>query len=191
MHSETPVVDPVTNRTKGIQLWVALPESHLNDKPQYKDIRSAKCPVSTPIPGCSVKIIAGDSFGASAPILTRTPVWYFDITLAGKTTPFTHPIPKEWGTFAHVLEGNPHVAGVEARPHETFFMNRDGEGVEIENKSREPARLLLIAGNPLDGQQVHRMGPFVSASRNGIQSAIIDFRAGTNGFEKASRWSSD
>ncbi|RMJ09735.1 hypothetical protein CDV36_010654 [Fusarium kuroshium] len=191
MHNETPIADPETNCTKGIQLWVALPESNLNDASAYKDIKSTECPVSSPTPGVNVKVIAGESFGASAPIWTRAPVWYFDITLASKAGPITHPVPEHWGAFVHVIEGYPSISGSRGRPHETFFMKRDGEGVKIENQSDNEARLLLIAGDPLEGQEVHRMGPFVSASSAGISKAIMDYQRGSNGFERASTWKSD
>ncbi|PVH99800.1 hypothetical protein DM02DRAFT_672439 [Periconia macrospinosa] len=191
MHSETPVTDPKTNRSRGIQIWVALPKANLNDPAAYKDISSAECPVSTPAPGVKVKVIAGESFGASMSIWTRAPAWYFDITLSAKAGPVTHPVPGNWAAFVHVLEGTPSVAGSRGRPHETFFMERDGEGIKIENQSSEAARLLLIAGDPLEGQEVHRMGPFVSASRSGITKAILDYRTGSNGFERASGWKSD
>ncbi|KAH8893630.1 hypothetical protein GQ53DRAFT_859491 [Thozetella sp. PMI_491] len=191
MHNETPVTDPKTNRTKGIQLWVALPEANLNDPAAYKDISSAECPVSTPASGVKVKVIAGESFGASMPIWTRAPVWYFDITLSAKASPVTHPVPENWGAFVHVLEGKPSVAGSRGRPHETFFMKRDGEGIKIENQSGEAARVLLIAGDPLEGQEVHRMGPFVSTSREGITKAVLDYQMGENGFERANGWKSD
>ncbi|KAH6983628.1 RmlC-like cupin domain-containing protein [Ilyonectria sp. MPI-CAGE-AT-0026] len=168
MHNETPIADPETNRTKGIQLWVALPEANLNDAAAYKDIQSAEYPVSSPAPGVDVKVVAGESFGASAPIWTRAP-----------------------GAFVHVIEGNPSIAGSPGRPHETFFMKRDGEGVKIENQNADKARILLIAGDPLEGQEVHRIGPFVSTSSAGISDAILDFRMGSNGFERVSRWKSD
>ncbi|RSL59350.1 hypothetical protein CEP54_007277 [Fusarium duplospermum] len=112
MHNETPIADPETNRTKGIQLWVALPEANLNDASAYKDIKSAECPVSSPAPGVDVKVIAGESFGVSAPIWTRAPVWYFDITLASKAGPITHPVPEHWGAFVHVIEGYPRTVKV-------------------------------------------------------------------------------
>lgn len=191
MHNESPIVDPNTNRTKGIQLWVALPEANLNDTAAYKDISSAICPVSSPVSGVNVKVIAGESFGVSAPIWTRAPVCFFDITLSAKSGPIIHPLPENWSAFVHVLEGNPSVAESRGRPHETFFMKRDGQGVHIENKSNDVARVLLIAGDPLEGQEVHRMGPFVSASAEGLRKATMDYHMGLHGFRRAGTWTSD
>lgn len=70
-------------------------------------------------------------------------------------------------------------------------MKQDGEGINIENKCDEVARVLLIAGDPLEGQKVHRMGPFVSASSRGISKAFLDYRMGVKGFERVTGWESD
>lgn len=107
MHNETPIADPETNRTEGIQLWVALPEANLNDLAAYRDITSAECPISRPAPGVKVKVIAGESFAASMPIWTRTPVWYFDVTLSAKAGPVTHPVPENWALLCMFLRANP------------------------------------------------------------------------------------
>jgi quercetin 2,3-dioxygenase len=190
LHNETPVEDPVTNRTLGIQLWVALPHANLNDEPGYQDILSKDMPVALPSPGVNVRVITGESFDKKAPMLTRAPVWYFDVSLdqGGKVAV---PIPKHFNVFAHILQGKPQVAGQEGQPHEAFFFKRDGEAVELENTRQAPARLLLIAGDPLEGQEVHRMGPFVSTSSLGIQKTIFDYRSGKNGFKDAHAWESE
>lgn len=190
LHNETPVEDPITNRTLGIQLWVALPQANLNDDPGYEDILSKNMPVAEPSPGVKVRVISGESFDHKARVLTRAPVWYLDVSLSqgGKVL---HPLPKHFNVFAHILQGKPQIAGQEGQPHETFFFKRDGEAVELENMKESSARLLLIAGDPLDGQEVHRMGPFVSASRSGIQKTIVDYRSGKNGFKDAHEWESE
>ena len=175
MHNETPIEDPVTHMTRALQLWVALPEANLRDEPGYKDVLSSTCPIATPSPGVSVKIIAGSSFGAEAPILTRAPVWYLDITMQPDTT-LSHPVPHGWNVFVIVLGGKPSVAGKECVPHETTFFEKEGEVVELANQGKENARIIFIAGDPLTGQEVHRYGPFVSTSKAGISKALMDYR---------------
>ena len=160
---------------RGIQIWVALPHANLNDKPWYQDLIGAQLPVSHPSPGVAVKIIFGDSYGESSPILNRAPVWYLDIELEPRTS-LSHPMPADFNVFAHIVEGEPTVAGSTGTPHETFFFNRDGDAVEIRNDTDKPARLLLVGGDPLTGQEVHRYGPFVSTSAADLERTFMNYR---------------
>lgn len=175
MHNETPVVDPKTNGNKGIQLWVALPASNINDPPTYQDIVSKKMPVSNPAPGVKVKIIAGESFGKAAKQLTKAPVWYLDITLEPGSE-VHHPIPSAFNCFMHILAGNPTAAGKSLATHETLFWNRDGDSIHLSNRDKETAHILVFAGDPLEDQQVYQYGPFVSNTAHGIQLAMMDFQ---------------
>jgi redox-sensitive bicupin YhaK (pirin superfamily) len=183
VHNETPIEDPITHMSYGLQLWIALPAANLNDEPAYVDVIGKDCPVVSPeeFPGVKIKLITGDSFGVSTPILTRAPVWYLDITL-GSNAKLAHIVPPEWNAFAMVLEGTPVIAGKICVPHEVTFFNRDGDMVEMGNGEGE-ARVLLIAGDRLAGQEVHRYGPFVDVSEQGIRKAISDWRTSKNGFE--------
>jgi redox-sensitive bicupin YhaK (pirin superfamily) len=177
MHNETPIPDPTTNRTRGIQLWVALPASNLSAPATYRDIAASDMPVATPTPGVSIRIITGEAFGQKADQVTASPVWYLDVTLEPGTRATHLPIPASFNAFVHVLEGRPTVCGQESEAHGTLFLRRDGEGVDLRNESETTrARMLVIAGDPLEGQTVVQYGPFVSTSQSGIRKAMQDFQ---------------
>jgi len=76
-------------------------------------------------------------------------------------------------------------------PHETSFLSVNGHAVALENKNRKEARVLLLSGDPLEGQQVHSMGPFISTTREGLNKIIMDYRMGLGGFKGMDRWHSD
>lgn len=177
MHNETPLTDPTTNRTRGIQLWVALPASKLSAPSTYRDISASSMPVVTPTPGVSIRIITGEACGKKADPVTASPVWYLDVTLEPGTRVTHLPIPSSFNCFVHILEGRPNVCGQDSEAHGTVFLRRDGEGVDLRNESETTrARMLVIAGDPLEGQTVVQYGPFVSTSQSGIRKAMQDFQ---------------
>lgn len=84
------------------------------------------------------------------------------------------------------------VPGEKVDPYHTLVLSKaDGEpGVRITNASHQnPARLVLVAGEPLD-QEVYQYGPFVMTNRQEIQQTLLDFQTGSNGFERAPGWKS-
>ncbi|KAH9204709.1 pirin protein [Leptodontidium sp. 2 PMI_412] len=189
MHSEVPQSDPVTNRNRGIQLWVALPQANLNDEPKYQDILSQDIPAVQPAKGVTIKVISGESFGISAPIPTCAAVHYLDVLLQ-KGAKIQHPIPEGYNAFVHTLAGTGLVGGQKVGPHDTTFFTRRGDFVELENTGDEPTHLLLLSGEPLDGQEVFSMGPFISTTRGGLDKKVSDYRAGVDGFEGVHSWNS-
>ena len=132
-------------------------------------------PIAHPSPGVSVTVIVGDSFEKTVNQVTKSPVWYLDVRLEADTS-IDHPVPPAFNCFVHVLEGSPHICGQASRAHGTVFLRRDGDVVNLENRSGTSARTLLIAGDPLDGQEVVQRGPFVATSQQGIRNAYSDYQ---------------
>lgn len=59
--------------------------------------------------------------------------------------------------------------------HQTFFFKENGaENLAIKNHSAKAATFLLIAGDPLKDQEVHRQERSVAASKAGIRKAFVD-----------------
>jgi redox-sensitive bicupin YhaK (pirin superfamily) len=55
--------------------------------------------------------------------------------------------------------------------------------------STEDTRFILVAGEPFD-QPIVQYGPFVMNTERQTREAIMDFRMGRNGFERAPGWES-
>jgi len=182
VHSET--ADPLFQRTgglmHGLQLWVNLPKKDKRMRPRYQEIPSARIPSATSADGTvSVKVLAGEAFGAKAVIETRTPILYLHFTLADQGG-VTQPVPASFNVFAYVLSGRGRFGGDETRAGEgdCVIFAFGGAGVSI--RAEGPLAVLLIGGEPLK-ERVARYGPFVMNTKAEIAEAFEDFEAGRMG----------
>lgn len=174
LHSEMP--EQEEGLMRGFQLWVNLPASDKMTEPRYQDIAPENIPEVQPAEGVNVRVIAGDFGGASGPVngVVTEPV-YLDIALdAGAKV--SVPLPAGHNAFAYVFDGEGVKAGDDVLAHRELAVFGDGDGVAFE-AGAEPARLLLVAGKPLN-EPVARYGPFVMNNTRQIHEAIADFQSG-------------
>lgn len=178
VHSEMPSTDLQRNggRLHGFQLWVNLPRRDKMMKPRYQEIASASIPTVTR-DGVTVRVIAGESLGASAVIETRTPIMYLHVKL-DPGAKFEQKVPADYNAFAFVVNGTAKIAGREVREDDAVIFSRDGDSVLVE--SANGCELLLIGGVPIN-EPVVRYGPFVMNSEREILQAFADFQSGRMG----------
>ncbi len=174
VHSEMP--EQESGLMRGFQLWVNLPAADKMISPRYQDIAPERIPEVQPAPGITVRVVAGTLAGATGPVhgVTTEPV-FLDVALeTGATVEI--PLPETHQGFVYVFDGdNVDVSG-EALAHGELAVLSDGDTVRL-NAAQAPARLLLVAGRPLD-EPVARYGPFVMNTQAQLREAIEDFRAG-------------
>ena len=174
IHSEMP--EQSDGEMRGFQLWVNLPATHKMIAPRYQDIAPEQIPVLTPAAGASVRVIAGEVFGARGPVQgILTQPLFVDIALAASAT-LTLTLPAAHTAFVHAFEG----AGVQVG--DTWLAAQElgvlGAGEQIELRAADaPTRLILVAAAPLH-EPVARYGPFVMNTRAQIEQAVADFRNG-------------
>ncbi len=174
IHSEMP--EQSDGEMRGFQLWVNLPATHKMIAPRYQDIAPEQIPVLTPATGASVRLIAGEVFGARGPVRgILTQPLFVDIALAASAT-LTLTLPAAHTAFVHAFEG----AGVQVG--DTWLATQElgvlGAGEQIELRAADaPTRLILVAAAPLH-EPVARYGPFVMNTRAQIEQAVADFRNG-------------
>lgn len=174
IHSEMP--EQSDGEMRGFQLWVNLPATHKMIAPRYQDIAPEQIPVLTPAAGASVRLIAGEVFGARGPVRgILTQPLFVDIALAASAT-LTLTLPAAHTAFVHAFEG----AGVQVG--DTWLATQElgvlGAGEQIELRAADaPTRLILVAAAPLR-EPVARYGPFVMNTRAQIEQAVADFRNG-------------
>ncbi len=174
IHSEMP--EQSDGEMRGFQLWVNLPATHKMIAPRYQDIAPEQIPVLTPAAGASVRLIAGEVFGARGPVQgILTQPLFVDIALAASAT-LTLTLPAAHTAFVHAFEG----AGVQVG--DTWLAAQElgvlGAGEQIELRAADaPTRLILVAAAPLR-EPVARYGPFVMNTPQQIQQAMADYRAG-------------
>ncbi|XP_047316871.1 pirin-like protein [Impatiens glandulifera] len=189
VHSEKPAYPHGTH--KGLQLWINLSSKYKMTEPDYQEVSSNEIAEVTN-EGIKVKIIAGESMGMRSHIHTRTPSMYLDFTLK----PGSHhkqPIPTNWNAFVYILEGEGIFGMSRSSPstaHHLLVLDRDGDGLEVWNRSSRVLRFILVGGEPLE-EPVVQYGPFVMNNQEEIDQTIEDFEKCVNGFENARFWNSD
>ena len=165
------------------QLWVNLPARDKMAPPGYQAITDAQIPsIELPDGAGKVRVIAGSFGGQSGPARTFTPMNVWDIRLhAGKAVDFVQA--EGWTTQVIVMAGSVNVNGKALRDKEMATLSTEGTNLVIEAASE--AKLLLLAGQPID-EPVVGYGPFVMNTQAEIVQAVDDFNSGKFG-EMAAR----
>ena len=180
VHSEMPRQH--AGRMAGFQLWVNLPAAHKMDPPRYQDIPPDAVPEVALADGVTVKVLAGEVDGTPGPVrgIVTDPT-YLDFTLpSGAEASF--PLPPAHHAFVHVFEGRVAIGppaderALAVDQVGVLSVGDDQHGVRLV-AGDDPARVLLIAARPL-GEPVAHWGPFVMNTRDEIDQAIADYRAG-------------
>ncbi|HEX7891034.1 MAG TPA: pirin family protein [Ramlibacter sp.] len=166
-----------------VQLWVNLPAKDKATAPGYQAIANADIP-SVPLadtagaPAGQLRVIAG-AFGESrGPAHTHTPMNVWDVRVdAGRTVSLAQP--EGWTSLLVVLDGTVRVNGdTVLGAAQLATLSREGSEIRIEADA--DAKLLLLAGEPID-EPIVGYGPFVMNSKDEIVQAIEDFNGGRFG----------
>lgn len=167
-HSE--VSTPATSVLHGVQLWVAVPSQ---EREAVRDFQHY-APELVPVPGGSVRVFVGalpGLEGAASPVRTATPLLGAEITLEpGARWEFaTEP------SYEHAVLIDQDTVTVDEQP-----VARGELGVRDVGPDRmtiavdpdgEPARLVLLGGEPFD-EQIVMWWNFVGRSHD----EIVEFR---------------
>ena len=184
VHSEMPEREfrESGGKLHGLQLWVNLPRTDKMTIPRYQEVPAARIPVArTPDGRVSVRVIAGESLGASAVIETRIPILYLHFTL-DPGAEVTQPVPAGENAFAYVLNGEGVFGsdGTSAGSSHMAIFRQDGDRVVAKNLGASQLEFLLLAGKPLN-EPIARYGPFVMNTVEEVEQAFADYREGRFG----------
>lgn len=159
----------------GIQSWVALPKHAEETAPSFTHHPASALPLVEE-GGMTLRLIAGDGWGLKAPVAVSSPCFYADVTL---TPGGRVPMPEEHEErAAYVVAGSASVAGT-AFEAGRMLVFRAGDALAL-TAGPEGARLLLLGGAVMDGPR-YMFWNFVSSSRERIQQAKDDWKAGRFG----------
>jgi redox-sensitive bicupin YhaK (pirin superfamily) len=164
-----------SNRLFGIQSWVALPKDAEETAPGFVHHPAASLPLVED-GGVRLRLIAGAGWGLAAPVAVSSPLFYADAALAPGSA---LPLPdghEERATY--VLEGEVEVAGDRFEPGRMLVF-RAGDRLAL-RAGPQGARVLLLGGAVMDGPR-HLFWNFVSSSRERIEQAEADWKAGRFG----------
>ena len=176
VHSEMP--EQEHGLMRGFQLWVNLPAKDKMTAPRYQDIAPEKIPAVEPAPGVRVRVIAGEQFGVTGPVsgIAIDPL-YLDLALQPGAK-ISVPVPDGHNAFAYVFEGDAvTLGGGTVGLRELGVLSTAGNVELAVAEDVQPARVLLVAGRPLD-ESVARYGPFVMNTPEQIVQAMQDYQSG-------------
>ncbi len=154
----------------GIQSWVALPREDEETEPGFAHYGQTDLPLLEER-GVTMRILAGEAFGARARVKTHSPMFYVHAELAsGQSVALPQPYMER---AAFVVSGTAETDG------QTFHAGQllvFAPGAPASVKAVAPCRVMLFGGEPLGPRFVE--WNFVSSSKDRIEQAKADWRAG-------------
>ncbi len=175
IHSEMPAqTDGVLH---GFQLWVNLPKKFKMMKPRYQEFLDKNIPKIAYSEGIEIKIIAGELNGIQGPVrdIVTNPE-YYDIAIEdGKSLEI--PVTEVNTVFAYIYDGQASIENKEITKGNVVIFDA-GDIVKIDNRSKNPLKLLLISGKPIK-EPIAWYGPIVMNTQDEIQTAFSEYRNGT------------
>jgi redox-sensitive bicupin YhaK (pirin superfamily) len=162
-----------------VQLWVNLPKAQKMSEPRYQAITKAQIPVIELEGGGHARVIAGELLGRVGPARTFTPVNIFDVILkAGER--FELPLPDGHNAAVVLRKGDVLLNGMDHLSGEALIAPLTEEGDSVTLEAKADTQLLVLSGEPIL-EPVASYGPFVMNTREEIQRAVEDYRAGRMG----------
>jgi redox-sensitive bicupin YhaK (pirin superfamily) len=172
-HSErTPDVPRKTgSHMLGLQSWIALPADKEEIAPSFQHFDASVLPVVAE-KGLKARVIAGEGFGAEAPVAMLSDWFYVEVTAeAGVSVPLD-PTYEERAVY--LVEGEVDIAGDRfAAPQMLIF--RPGDKITI--KPATATRMMFLGGTALEGPR-HIWWNFVSSRKERIDAAKEDWKTG-------------
>lgn len=173
VHSErTPPGDRAGGaRLHGMQCWVALHREAEETEPLFEHLPARALP-GFDGDGIHYRVIAGTAFGLTAPVAVHSPLGYAAIHLqAGREL----AIPPEHSERAlYVAEGSVDAGEQTVETGQLALLK---PRVSVALRAREDCRVMLVAGEPLEGPR-HIWWNFVSSSEERVARARADWREG-------------
>jgi redox-sensitive bicupin YhaK (pirin superfamily) len=158
------------DRVHGIQAWVGLPEALEEAEPAFAHHGVPDLPFYES-GGLRARLVAGEAFGASAPVQTASPLFYVHWELTGGTQAQLEARYPE--RAAYVAQGTVDVDGREFGAGKLLVF---APGPPVLFTAVRPAIVMLLGGEPIGERFIE--WNFVSSSRARIEQAKADWRGG-------------
>jgi len=160
-----------SGRLNGAQLWVALPDRDRNVAPDLQHLDS--------VPRWESRGGLAQVFAGSVEYARSTAVHYSDIIGADievyADAPLTLPLDRAFEHAVLLLSGDCTLDGQSLEPHLLYYLETGRH--EMELRSRERARILLIGGPPFE-EKIVMWWNFVARTRDEIAQARAEWEAG-------------
>ncbi|TEA77590.1 pirin family protein [Allopusillimonas ginsengisoli] len=158
----------------GMQCWVALPEAHEEDEPDFLHVGKSSLPVEEG-EGVSARIIAGCFLGHRSPAPILSDLFQADVMLAPGAT---LQMPAEYPEQAiYVAQGVLDIGRNERYDAGQLLVLKPGKSVTLTAAGPTSTRLMLFGGAPMESSR-YLSWNFVSSSADRIEQAKEDWKAG-------------
>ncbi len=165
----------------GLQLWVALPETHEDVEPEFQHVPAARLPLVT-LGGARVRVLVGRAHGLQSPVAHPSPTLLVDYELAPGARLELPDLDTAAQRALYVVDGTVHLdrsdgSTFDLAPHRLAVL--PDEGVMQLRAGSAPARVVLVGGAPLGRR--HMWWNFVASRPERIEQAAADWQADTFG----------
>ena len=175
IHSEIP--EQKDGVMEGFQLWLNLPAQSKMSEPWYRDFPSETIPEYITAENVTVRVIAGTSNGMEGIVQRKdTEPLYLDVHLPAGAS-FSTALPETHNAFIYVYRGAVKVGDTQVKSRRMGILSNLPEADGVALTAIEDARLILVAGKPLN-EPIVQYGPFVMNTQQEIQQALDDFGFG-------------
>ena len=172
IHQEMP---KASERLRGLQLWVNLPQKDKMTAPKYNGIEADEVPAVNEAE-VTVKVIAGrykDVDGAFQPEFVK--INYLDVEIA-MNSKWVYSSDRELNQFIYILEGRGTVGSNSIEEHSCLLL---GPGEELEIVTGDAGiRFVLLEGYRL-GEPIAWGGPIVMNTKEELNLAFKELDDGT------------
>lgn len=155
----------------GFQAWLALPQVLEEIAPGFQHVAAPAIPELTDT-GSRVRVLAGEYGGSRSPTRIFSDTLYAEVLLEAGTRFRIDSAHTERAIY--LIDGEIEVEGLNGH-----FVGNElivfKPGAEIVLRSHAPSRLMLLGGEPLDGER-HIFWNFVSSRKERIEQAAADWR---------------
>jgi hypothetical protein len=169
-HSEE-VVTPAGGTLRGLQLWIAQPESTRHGAPAFA--HHAALP-ELPAGDAIATLLVGRLVAAESPAAVASPALGADLRV-GRAGRLSLPLDPGFEHALVVVSGSLEIDGRRAEPGALHYLGRGRE--RLEAPAGAGTRLLLVGGAPF-GERVLMWWNFVARTPGEIAAAREDWQAG-------------
>jgi redox-sensitive bicupin YhaK (pirin superfamily) len=168
-HSETST--PATRVLHGVQLWVALPDSHRNGARDFQHY----APPAVGLGAATARVFLGALAGEQSPVPTFSPLVGAEITLEPRAR-LRLPVEPGYEHGVLVDTGSVGMPGTRLRRTELGYLPPGSATMELANLTGDPSRILLLGGAPFE-EDIVMWWNFVARSHE----EIVAFHAAWEG----------
>ncbi|MCH2548069.1 MAG: pirin family protein [Alphaproteobacteria bacterium] len=154
---------------EGLQLWMALPQSHQEMAPQFHHYNKNDLPY-VELDGCSIQVMLGAAFGVISPIVTHSPC-FFAQAECSQGADLQVPMLSEQAIY--VVEGNVAINSTTVPNQHLIILTSNSTPIL---HMLEDSKIILLGGSPLGKR--HIWWNFVSTDKARIDAAKQQWKNG-------------